>query len=115
MISKEERERDKAICDAAGPFEVEDHGHEEWWIYDSPGSYAARVGEVDTPQMAAFIAAARARLPLYIAALDEVERERAAVADDVLTLLDAYERGYDIPNDSALRDRLRAFVAGGEK
>ncbi len=122
MISKEARERDRAICEAATT-DWREGAVEKWHLYCAathPERMAhervlMRANE-NFPYEADVKAAAhcRNRLPDYIAALDEAERERAEVAADVLTLLDAYERGYDIPNDSALRDRLRAFAAGGQ-
>lgn len=134
MISKEARERDRGICEAATPewIVVQPRSQEGGPTLGHTGpsfgntfpaatSFRAATGDpfdaLSWEQHAANAAAAvtgRNRLPLYIAALDEAERERDEVADDVLSLLDAYERGYDIPNDSALRDRLRAFAAGGQ-
>lgn len=91
MITKEERDRDKAICDAAtpGPWEytktvwaersgtedVCDLGNDAWVVTRAPA-----LSRYDND--GAFIAAARNRLPVYIAALDEMDLRLALLVAD---------------------------------
>ena len=95
MISKEQREQDKAICEAATPG--------EWIATTTP--YAERPGTYEVCDLvndlwivtshdglsrpeddAAFIALARTALPVYIADADEMERRIATLAGLVCAL-----------------------------
>lgn len=78
MISKEEREKDKAICNAATP---------PPWIHEGGRMFRCRPHgdsvSARTTMDALFMVAARERLPAYIAALDDIE-ERFAAAEEVI-------------------------------
>lgn len=80
MVSKEE---DKAICEAAtpGPWAVDPNAEDRTDVVSvSQRCAVCYVPDEGSPD-GAFIAAARNRLPLYIADAEEMERRIATLAD----------------------------------
>lgn len=90
MITKEERDRDKAICEAAtpGPWEYttvlyyDRHGTQEVCDLANDDWIVTRGDLRPSPNDGAFIAAARTRLPLYIADAEETARRLALLVAD---------------------------------
>lgn len=90
MISKEERERDRAICEAAaaGPWHVNRFDNEggaiNWQVQSRAKPYEV-IANVDDSEVvkaratATMIARAREALPAYIADAEEMERRIAEV------------------------------------
>ena len=113
MISKEEREKDKAICEAAST-DWREGAVEKWHLYCA-ATHPDRLchervlmrANEHFPYEADVKAAAhcRNRLPVYIDALDKIEERMATIEE--LT------RGDDTPESKAVAKVLR--ILRGEK
>ena len=104
MITKEEREKDKAICDAATPGPRIVIGGEEPRI-DADGHTIAAVVCWDLAiENARALANAADRLPLYIDALDKIDERMATIEE--LT------RGDDTPESKTVAMVLRILRGG---
>lgn len=80
MITREQREKDKAVCDAAtpGPLEVDAEESIVWQRGPCAGEGAA-VATTEEMGDAVFFVRAREALPAYIADAEEMERRIAKV------------------------------------
>lgn len=105
MISKEERQKDRAICEAApeGPWaavEVERGGGWESALRLPSGAHVFGIPSTMVP----FVATARDRLPVYVAALDTIEERMATI--------EALTRGDDSAESKAAAMVLRILRGG---
>jgi hypothetical protein len=112
VISKEEREQDRAICKAAPdgpwvPVEVEQAGGWESALRLPSGGHVFGIPST----MLRFIAAARNRMPAYIADAEEMERRidalEHAIDDERTDLRERHDPGME---PEGARDRLAGLL-----